>query len=340
MLLSTFYLAHLNSLIIVEDARVKADIYTIRSQVDGQVTRSEYYLKGQEFMRDTLVVAIDEAEVAAELDVLAAQQRELIHQRDLLIQEMEISHRKLDIDLEADQLEFEQVQELEKKQSIIVSESQQEFARVKQLQRAGLATEKDLSIADFQLNSHQRDLKISQLEIQKILLQLRKQRLKKEQLNIQHKKVFSVTEKLSALEMRKKQLILKMDNYRYFAPATGVLDEVFVLPGEHVSKGERLFLLHSKESIRVVANILESDIRHIAIGDSATVSFDAYQEASYQAKVSKISTLTQSQKAVVAPTQIISNFIKVSQRVEVELILEQNELMIVPGMMSKVIFEK
>ncbi len=340
LVVGIFYLHHLNGLIVVEDARVKADIYTIRSHVNGKITASLFRQEGNVLSGNETVVELDVSELNAELSVIEAQRQELKQEYDLSAQQIDLLEKKIDFEHRAANLDFEQASESLIKQQIVATESGQEVARYFALQETGLATEKQVSIKTNEHNRNQRQLKIGQLEKSKKQLYVQKLELQQDQLKIERNKLAKLLFQIKALEAKQEQLRIQRDKHTYRMPETGRLDEVFVLSGEYVSEGERLFLMHSRSSIRISANVLESDIRHISPGKPAIVYLDAYPEIPFNAVVSKVSSLTQSQKSIVAPTQIVSNFIKISQRVEVELDLESHGLNIVPGMMSKVVFEK
>lgn len=62
------------------------------------------------------------------------------------------------------------------------------------------------------------------------------------------------------------------------APIAGKVLQVFSYPGEQVANGQGLVELGQTEQMMVIAEVDESDIRHIQIGQSATVTGDAFDD--------------------------------------------------------------
>ena len=52
------------------------------------------------------------------------------------------------------------------------------------------------------------------------------------------------------------------------SPLDGVVDRKFVEAGEYVSPGQRLMLLHDPSKVWIAADIKETELRRLAVGQA------------------------------------------------------------------------
>lgn len=110
------------------------------------------------------------------------------------------------------------------------------------------------------------------------------------------------------------------------APATGVITNFELLPGEYVTAGKVAFSLVSTEEVWIQANFKETDLTHVKSGQPAVVHIDTYPDNDRQAIVTSISSATGSEFAVLPPQNATGNWVKVVQRLPVRL-----KLVALPG---------
>jgi HlyD family secretion protein len=72
------------------------------------------------------------------------------------------------------------------------------------------------------------------------------------------------------------------------APISGVVTERNPEVGETVAGAEVVIALISHNEYKITANVAETDIANVAVGDAADITLDAYQGVNYQAKVTQI----------------------------------------------------
>ena len=129
---------------------------------------------------------------------------------------------------------------------------------------------------------------------------------------------------------------IDLSDRRITAPSHGIVDRVFVDNGEYVQPGQRLAILHNPEKIWVSANIKETEIRHIEVGQRVVVSVDAYPDLEFIGKVAKIGHAATSQFSLLPSTNPSGNFTKITQRLSIKIELEQQGSLLKPGMMAEV----
>ncbi len=116
------------------------------------------------------------------------------------------------------------------------------------------------------------------------------------------------------------------DRTRVSAPIAGIVTNVARLqPGNYLSQAQIAFNLVSRENMWVEANLKETDLSHVKIGDAATVAVDAYSGQVWQAKVASIMPATASEFSVLPAQNSSGNWVKVVQRLTVRLALDHPE---------------
>lgn len=129
---------------------------------------------------------------------------------------------------------------------------------------------------------------------------------------------------LAALaQLDKAQLDLARTELR--APKAGVVGSGPPLPGDLVTAGRPLFSLVLLDDVWVDANLKETDLAKVRVGQKATVKVDAYPGQVWQARVGSISPASGSQFSLLPPQNASGNWVKVVQRIPVRLALVANE---------------
>ncbi|OOY29790.1 hypothetical protein BMI90_06095 [Thioclava sp. L04-15] len=108
------------------------------------------------------------------------------------------------------------------------------------------------------------------------------------------------------------------------APADGVIYQASSFkPGEMVGAGSSLFTLVDTSDVWVIANFKETDLTHMASGQSASVEFDAFPDREYHATVEAVGAGTGAEFSILPAQNATGNWVKVTQRVPVRLRLAE-----------------
>ena len=116
----------------------------------------------------------------------------------------------------------------------------------------------------------------------------------------------------------------------------GVVDKIFVDVGEYVTPAQRLAIIHDPDKIWVEANIKETEVRKLRIGQSVDISVDAFPDLEIVGRVEAIGNSTTSEFALLPTPNPSGNFTKITQRLPVRIKVEQEEGLLRPGMMVEV----
>jgi membrane fusion protein (multidrug efflux system) len=106
------------------------------------------------------------------------------------------------------------------------------------------------------------------------------------------------------------------------APLGAIVSNIDLQIGEYVTAGTPVFSLVAAERVWVQANLKETDLTHVRVGQQARVMVDAYPDHSWPARVASISPATGAEFALLPPQNASGNWVKVlraGMSVEVEI---------------------
>jgi membrane fusion protein, multidrug efflux system len=129
----------------------------------------------------------------------------------------------------------------------------------------------------------------------------------------------------------------QLKNTQIFAPATAIVAKKWVLNGDIVQPGQPIFTLYDLQNVWVKANLEETKIASIHVGDDVQLEIDAYPHHPFQGKVILLGAAAASQFSLIPPNNASGNFTKVTQRVPIkisitDLALIQKSTPLLPGM--------
>ena len=112
-----------------------------------------------------------------------------------------------------------------------------------------------------------------------------------------------------------------------YAPVSGYVAKRSVQLGNSVQPGQQLMTVVPLHNLWIEANFKESQLRHIRIGQPATIESDTYgSDAEFHGKVVGLGAGTGSVFSLLPAQNATGNWIKVVQRVPVRISLDNNEL--------------
>ncbi len=103
---------------------------------------------------------------------------------------------------------------------------------------------------------------------------------------------------------------------------SGVVSKRWVLAGDVVQPGQSIFAIYNVKDIWVTANLEETSLSRLALGDMVDISVDTYPDLSFTGKVLRIGSNTASQFSLIPPNNASGNFTKVTQRVPVKISID------------------
>src|SRR5215217_6913064 len=113
-------------------------------------------------------------------------------------------------------------------------------------------------------------------------------------------------------------------SYAYIAaPVAGIVARRNAEVGALVQVGQTLMSIVPDENVWVTANLKETQLTHIRVGDRAEFTVDAYPDREFEGRVESLSPATGARFALLPPDNATGNFTKVVQRVPVRIAVDQ-----------------
>jgi membrane fusion protein, multidrug efflux system len=107
------------------------------------------------------------------------------------------------------------------------------------------------------------------------------------------------------------------------APIAGLVSRKNVEPGQYVQAGQTLMSITSEADVWVVANFKETQLTRMKPGEPVDFEADTYPGVVFHGKVESISGATGARFALLPPDNSTGNFVKVTQRVPVKIVLTE-----------------
>ena len=109
------------------------------------------------------------------------------------------------------------------------------------------------------------------------------------------------------------------------APADGIVSRKNVQPGQVVAPGQQLLGLVSSGRTWVIANFKETQLEDMRVGQKVAIEVDAYPNEEFAGHVESLSAATGARFALLPPDNATGNFVKVTQRVPVKIVIDQQD---------------
>lgn len=273
-----------------ENAYVKADIVAIAPRIDGRVAEV-LVLENQFVEAGDLLFEIDPEPFRVALEMAEA---ELIDTRN---------------EIEAKRAEFRQVAaEIEEaRERVAFFDSQAD--RQRRLQERGIAAQAQLDEAEMELMASRQRVSALREKLRTVLAELGGDPESAVELHPAHR----------AAEAARDMADIELGYTELRAPVSGIVSRMRLQPGEWVEEGEPAFSIVDPATTYVEANLKETQLEHVAVGQQVEIAVDAYPSHVWEGEVQSISPATGAEFAVIPPQNATGNWVKVVQRLPLRI---------------------
>ena len=326
------WIHHRYTHVSTDDARIAADMISVSSRVAGWVQEMSVR-QGDRVEAGSVIAAIDSRdsklwvkEVAARLQVIEQEvakteaRREMIDRQTSGHTQSQLSHlnaARAALQSTEAELQFTR-SEFGRAEVLIARDAISHSTREKLLKEFRTAEQKQLQ---------------AEAEVMEARAALLEAEAARAEIGVLDSELAGLEAKTEALRAQLGRQQLDLEDRSIRSPLAGVVDASFVKVGEYVRPGQRLVSIHDPEKIWVRANIKETSIRHVAIGQDVEVRVDAYPDRVFRGSVERIGNAATSQFALLPSPNPSGNFTKIAQRLQVRISVDQQAELLRPGMM-------
>lgn len=324
-------LTHVN----VVDARIKADLIVVASRLPGWVADMAV-AEGDRVTQGQWLVEVDSTDAALAAQVLAAREHTLLAERERLEAELALTEARDASRLaRARQRLVIAVAEHQRREQDL-RKAQSDYNRIRGLADDAMVSEQELDDARFRLDSARVALHRSVAERDEAELAIAEAEAELLNRGVLEAQLQALEARMGELEAERRRVALEVDDRRVRSPIDGVVARTFVNPGEYVHPGQNLLMVHAPGEVWVEANVRETQLAPVRVGQPVAVRVDAFRGERYSGYVQRVGTAATSQFALLPSPNPSGNFTKTTQRVPVRIALDEPDARLRPGMMVEV----
>lgn len=317
------------------DARIVTDQVTIGSQVEGNLLAVNVEA-GDRVNAGDLLAQVDDtverlelAALQAELAGIRAQRGEFAARSSMVTKQTDSRYRTRVTGVRAQQA----------RRSALAAElrlARQELSRFRNLFERRVIARSRLDRAESEVSRLLNAVREADAQIASSREEAAEAEADKGELTVIEQEVAMLDFKESELRamVARHQALIERRAIR--APISGIIDRVFVESGEYVGEGRRILMMHDPSDVWVEANIKETQIRRLRRGQRVDVAVDAYPDDEFVGRVEMIGSAATSRFALLPTPNPSGNFTKVTQRLPVKIVLDQQPRKLAPGMMVEI----
>lgn len=282
--------------VATENAYIKASIVTVSADIDGRVSAVDVG-DDQWVERDDILFRIDADSLRIDQDRAAARMVSAKNQ------------------IEGWRAEFREVQaEIEEAEERAVYYRQQ-ADRQRALEKQGIAAAVRLEEAELELAAAGKRVVALEEKKRSVLAKLGGDPDIEAVLHPAYRE--AVTEReLAALRLKKTTIK---------APIAGIVSRMRLERGEWVEAGKPIFTIVSADNSWIEANLKETQLTHVEVGQTVAIGIDSYPDVSWTGRVASISAATGAEFALIPPQNASGNWVKVVQRLPVRIEIDKIE---------------
>ncbi len=102
----------------------------------------------------------------------------------------------------------------------------------------------------------------------------------------------------------------------------GIVTNIDLHPGEYIRQGAPAFSMTTNEPLWIEANLKETDLTHVKVGQKVEITVDAYPLEALTGTVSSINPAAGAEFSILPPQNATGNWVKVTRRFPVQITLD------------------
>jgi membrane fusion protein (multidrug efflux system) len=321
--------------VTIDDARIAVDMISISSRVPGWVT-SRSVIDGDRAALGSVLVTIDSRDSRLHVQELDARLASVVSRREELRTRMEMIDQRTASAIRSEQAAVTAAAAAEVSTLAREALARTENSRAEKLAPIGAIDRAELDQSRAALETARQDVRAATANRQSA-------RAKAAQAQADRVEIEVLARQLAALDPEERQLraereraLIDVEDRTIRMPFLGVVDRTFVDPGEYVTPGQRLLLVHDPDQVRVEANVKETDIRFMRPGKKVRITVDALPGYAFEGTVVRVGQAATSEFALLPSPNPSGNFTKITQRLPVRIAVRQRDGLLKPGMMVEI----
>lgn len=317
------------------DARIRADLIAVASEVAGRVVERPV-TDGERVTRGQVLVRLDAREARLRLEEADAQQAMLLASISRLDAEVVMIRDLATSRIARAKSRLEEIAAGQELYEHELAFAKSDYERARSLGASGAMSSARLERAHTDYLKARQELSRAKAEMAVAHAGIDEATAELAEVSVKQAERTRLEAELTEVAARRERLRIELEQHTIVSPIDGVIGRTFVSAGERVEEGQRLMSMHDPREIWAEANVRETEIGRLSVGQSATVHVDAYPGEDFKGRVERIGQAANSQYALLPRLNESGTFTKVTQRIEVRIVVEGADGRLRPGMMVEV----
>jgi membrane fusion protein (multidrug efflux system) len=323
--------------VVLDDARVASDMVILASRVPGWV-QALPVTAGDSVREGELLVQIDAREATLAVEELNARLAGIAARR------AELEARLAMVDRQSASQHAAALAKLDAARSTLpAAEAERDFAeaelgRAERLIQTGAGTRQRVEMLSAALHAARQRAIAAAAEIRNAEALMALAQAAREEMQVIARQLESLGPQEREMTAARDRAALDVADRTIRMPFDGVVDRIFMDPGEYVLAGQRIIMVHSPAQIRIEANVKETDVRHFRPGSPVTVRVDAWPGQVFTGVVDRMVEAATSEFALLPSANPSGNFTRITQRLPLRVRLDPPPApgLLRPGMLVRV----
>jgi membrane fusion protein (multidrug efflux system) len=323
-----YYFTHAST----DDARVKGDLITVSPTVQGKI-RLIPIQEGDRVEKGQLIAQLREEDYQAQVDVAAGVVQTI---------EAELKEAQAELKLEREKTQKEvaeataalcAAQARQDEAEASLRQASLDFDRMKKLHRSKTVSSSEMDRAQATF-----DLCHARVEVAKEVIKENQAKLQIAEANtagviLKEQRVESLRGRWEEARAALTAAKLKLDHTTVTSPIDGIVAKKVANIGEVIKVGQTIAVIVDLNTVWVEANLEETKVEHVRLGQTVDVKVDAYPGTKFTGRVANIGAAAASEFALIPENRSAGNFTKVTQRIPIKIEVINPTFQLRPGMM-------
>jgi membrane fusion protein (multidrug efflux system) len=323
-----YYFTHAST----DDANVEGDLISVSSTVSGKI-RQLPIREGEQVKKGQLIAQLREEDYQAQVDVadgvvqsINASLNEAMADVLLVKEKTEKDVQRAEAVLSASQARFKEAEANMQLATL-------DFKRVSKLYKSKTVSASEMDKVQAAYTLAQAGLEKAEEEINENRAKLNVARANTGEVTLKQRRVESLKGKIKEATAELEAARLKLAHTTVTSPIDGVVAKKISHIGEVIKAGQPVAIIVDLNNIWVEANLEETQVEHVRLGQSVDLNVDAYPNTRFTGKVINIGAATASEFALIPENRSAGNFTKVTQRIPIRIEVVDPAEQLRPGMM-------
>ncbi|MCC7274109.1 MAG: HlyD family secretion protein [Alphaproteobacteria bacterium] len=320
------------------DARIVADMTVISSRVVGWLTELPVD-EGDRIKAGQVLARIDSRDAELQVTQLGAELAAIAAERARTEAEIHMIDERTGTRADNERAQVQSLQAVVAARASELALAREEYVRGEQLSAAKVMAQRDWDRVRTAFLQAQHAHARAQADVAAARAKQAEVETERLQIGMLRQEIARLGHREAEVDARLRRARTDVEDRAIRSPIDGIVDRRFVRLGEYVDAGQRIFMIHDPRDVRIEANIRETHVGRLKVGQRVAVKVDAYPGHDVVGKVTRVGTTATSNFALLPTPNPSGNFTKVTQRLPVRIDIVENGLLLSPGMMVEVVVD-